>query len=177
MPHLSRLSTAPIHLDEHLTNVATAIPSTPPLHVPSTPEPATTTSASSPSTVALSFAFDSVQKILNVVIKDERSGEIVRKIEYLIYRASDGSLRVNRKRPDLAWDEIAFTVTVNGEGGVYDTSLYDESTFATTSPAFVKQRCGCVGTSWKARVRLLSDGQDLTLTKIAMQAIPQSIKR
>jgi uncharacterized FlaG/YvyC family protein len=60
MPHLSRLSTAPIHLDEHLTNVATAMPST----------------------VALSFAFDSVQKILNVVIKDERSGEIVRKIEY-----------------------------------------------------------------------------------------------
>ena len=82
MPHLSRLPTAPIHLDEHLTNVATAIPSAPPLPVPSTPAPANTASASSPSTVALSFAFDSVQKILNVVIKDERSGEIVRKIEY-----------------------------------------------------------------------------------------------
>jgi len=81
MPHLSRLPTVPIHLDDHLANVATVIPIAPPLPVPSTPGPATT-SASSPSTVALSFAFDSVQKTLNVVIKDERSGEIVRKIEY-----------------------------------------------------------------------------------------------
>ena len=32
---------------------------------------------------------------------------------YLIYRASDASLRVVRKRPDLAWDELAFTVNVN----------------------------------------------------------------
>lgn len=31
---------------------------------------------------------------------------------YLIYRASDASLRVVRKRPDLAWDEVAFTVEV-----------------------------------------------------------------
>lgn len=31
---------------------------------------------------------------------------------FLIYRASDASLRVNRKRPDLAWDELAFTVDV-----------------------------------------------------------------
>lgn len=81
MPHLSRLPTAPIHMDEHLTNVATAIPSVRPLPIPLTPAPAIT-SASAPSTVALSFAFDSVQKTLNVVIKDERSGEIVRKIKY-----------------------------------------------------------------------------------------------
>lgn len=32
---------------------------------------------------------------------------------FLIYRASDASLRVNRKRPELAWDEIAFTVKIN----------------------------------------------------------------
>lgn len=70
-----------------------------------------------------------------------------------------------------------FTATLNGTGGVYDTSLYDTATFATSSPSFVKERCGCTGLSWKARVRLVSDGQDLTLTKIAMQAIPQSIKR
>jgi len=31
---------------------------------------------------------------------------------FLIYRASDASLRVVRKRPNLAWDEIAFTVDV-----------------------------------------------------------------
>lgn len=31
---------------------------------------------------------------------------------YLIYRAADQSLRVVRKRPLLAWDEVAFTVNV-----------------------------------------------------------------
>jgi hypothetical protein len=31
---------------------------------------------------------------------------------YLIYRASDDSLRVVSKSPALAWDEIAFTVDV-----------------------------------------------------------------
>lgn len=31
---------------------------------------------------------------------------------YLIYRASDDSLRINNKQPRLAWDEIAFTVDV-----------------------------------------------------------------
>ena len=70
-----------------------------------------------------------------------------------------------------------FTTTLNGAGGVYDTSLFDAVNFATSSPSVVKQRCGCTGTSWKARVRLVSDGQDITLTKIAMQAIPMSIKR
>ena len=40
------------------------------------PEPKT------PSAVALSFAFDSIQKTLNVVMTDERSGEVVRTIEF-----------------------------------------------------------------------------------------------
>lgn len=31
---------------------------------------------------------------------------------FLVYRASDDSLRVNTKQPNLAWDEIAFTVNV-----------------------------------------------------------------
>jgi hypothetical protein len=31
---------------------------------------------------------------------------------YLIYRASDSSLRVVTRRPSLAWDEVAFTVEV-----------------------------------------------------------------
>ena len=34
------------------------------------------------SALALSFAFDSVEKKLNVVIRDEWSGEVVRTIEY-----------------------------------------------------------------------------------------------
>lgn len=32
---------------------------------------------------------------------------------YLIFRASDESLRVTKKTPRLAWDEIAFTIAVN----------------------------------------------------------------
>jgi hypothetical protein len=32
---------------------------------------------------------------------------------YLIYRASDDSMRINNKPPRLAWDEICFTVDVN----------------------------------------------------------------
>lgn len=35
-----------------------------------------------------------------------------KKTAFLIYRASDDSLRINNKRPSLAWDEIAFTVDV-----------------------------------------------------------------
>lgn len=31
---------------------------------------------------------------------------------WLIFRASDQSLRTNRRRPDLAWDEIAWEVNV-----------------------------------------------------------------
>lgn len=36
-----------------------------------------------------------------------------KKHAYLIYRASDQSLRCVTRRPDLAWDEIAFNVTIN----------------------------------------------------------------
>ncbi len=32
---------------------------------------------------------------------------------YLIYRAADGSMRVVKKLPRLAWDEVAFTINVN----------------------------------------------------------------
>ena len=33
-----------------------------------------------------------------------------KKRAYLVFRASDESLRINNKPPRLAWDEIAFTV-------------------------------------------------------------------
>lgn len=32
---------------------------------------------------------------------------------YLVYRASDQSLRVITRSPRLAWDEVAFTIQVN----------------------------------------------------------------
>ena len=51
---------------------------------PTTPPTSTVTTAGlkTPSAVALSFAFDSIQKTLNVVMTDERSGEVVRTIEF-----------------------------------------------------------------------------------------------
>lgn len=83
MPHLSHLPIASAHLDEHVATASTAIPTPAPLvpaNVAQTARPAS--AAYSASTVALSFAFDSVQKTLQVVITDERSGEVLRKIEY-----------------------------------------------------------------------------------------------
>lgn len=68
MSHLSLLATAPAHLDDAVITAPTVLP------------PAA--AVRSPSTVALSFAFDSVHKTLNVVVTDERSGEVLRKIEY-----------------------------------------------------------------------------------------------
>ncbi len=53
-----------------------AAPTTPPT------SPVTTPGLKTPSAVALSFAFDSIQKTLNVVMTDERSGEVVRTIEF-----------------------------------------------------------------------------------------------
>jgi hypothetical protein len=76
MSHLSLLATAPAHLDDAVITAPQALPSTAPTVLP----PAA--AVRSPSTVALSFAFDSVHKTLNVVVTDERSGEVLRKIEY-----------------------------------------------------------------------------------------------
>jgi hypothetical protein len=51
---------------------------------PTTPPTSTVTTPGlkTPSAVALSFAFDSIQKTLNVVMTDERSGEVVRTFEF-----------------------------------------------------------------------------------------------
>lgn len=51
-------------------------PTTPPTSTVTTPESKT------PSAVALSFAFDRIQKTLNVVMTDKQSGEVVRTIEF-----------------------------------------------------------------------------------------------
>ncbi len=81
MPHLSPLITAPARLDDHVAAIANTLANTSAQALPQAPQ-LRSSIAHSPSTVALSFAFDSVEKTLNVVITDQRSGEILRKIEY-----------------------------------------------------------------------------------------------
>ena len=77
MSHLPPITNMPAHLEEPvMRDMPPIIPITKPLMSP----PSAPTLA--PSSVALSFAFDAVAKTLNVVIRDERSGDVVRTIEY-----------------------------------------------------------------------------------------------
>jgi hypothetical protein len=77
MPHLPPIASTPAHLEDPVISAVTSIASTAP-----TPSAFATSQAHAPSVIAVSFAFDSIEKTLNVVIKDERSGEVVRTIEY-----------------------------------------------------------------------------------------------
>jgi hypothetical protein len=77
MSHLPPIASTPAHLEDHVISAVTSIASTAPM--PPSPE---TSQAHAPSVIAVSFAFDSIEKTLNVVIKDEQSGEVVRTIEY-----------------------------------------------------------------------------------------------
>ena len=77
MSHLPPIASTPAHLEDPVISAVTSIAST----APTPPAPATS-HAHAPSAIAVSFAFDSIEKTLNVVIKDERSGEVVRTIEY-----------------------------------------------------------------------------------------------
>ncbi len=77
MSHLPPIASTPAHLEDHVISAVTSIASTAP-----TPSASATSQAHAPSVIAVSFAFDSIEKTLNVVIKDERSGEVVRTIEY-----------------------------------------------------------------------------------------------
>lgn len=77
MPHLPPIASTPVHLEDPVISAVTSIASTAP-----TPSASATSQAHAPSVIAVSFAFDSIEKTLNVVIKDERSGEVVRTIEY-----------------------------------------------------------------------------------------------
>ena len=77
MPHLPPIASTPAHLEDPVISAVTSIASTAP-----TPSASATSQAHAPSVIAVSFAFDSIEKTLNVVIKDERSGEVVRTIEY-----------------------------------------------------------------------------------------------
>lgn len=67
----------PVHLEDPVMTCVTPLAKTP---TPTTSP--TTTLAHMHSSVALSFAFDAIEKTLNVVIRDEHSGEVVRTIEY-----------------------------------------------------------------------------------------------
>ncbi|PQA82296.1 hypothetical protein C5F52_14835 [Limnohabitans sp. TS-CS-82] len=77
MSHLPPIASTPAHLEDPVISAVTSIASTAP-----TPSASATSQAHAPSVIAVSFAFDSIEKTLNVVIKDERSGEVVRTIEY-----------------------------------------------------------------------------------------------
>jgi hypothetical protein len=67
---------APVHHDDAVNSLAYSQPKTMQPHLV-TNEPIYISS-----TVALSFAFDSVTKSLNVVMTDKTSGEVVRKVTY-----------------------------------------------------------------------------------------------
>ncbi len=86
-PLLLPPSTA-VHQDDAATGIRVLTP-----QIRATPAPAqtveTATDSSEPpehsvtaSSVALSFAYDTVTKALNVVMTDKHSGEVVRKISY-----------------------------------------------------------------------------------------------
>jgi len=75
MSHLTPLAPTPLALPDRSATNQTA-PATSPASTVTTPGPKT------PSAVALSFAFDSIQKTLNVIMTDEQSGEVVRTIEF-----------------------------------------------------------------------------------------------
>ena len=77
MSHLPPITAMPVHLEDPVMTGVTPLAKN-----PKTPTSPTTTLAHMPSSVALSFAFDVIEKTLNVVIRDERSGEVVRTIEY-----------------------------------------------------------------------------------------------
>lgn len=77
MSHLPPIASTPAHLEEPLMRDVPSIVNTSAL--PASPIPQPTRASSS---VALSFAFDAIAKTLNVVVRDERSGEVVRTIEY-----------------------------------------------------------------------------------------------
>jgi hypothetical protein len=75
MSHIPPIASTPAHLEGHVTGAVTSIANTAQTAAsPITPQ--------APSAIAVSFAFDSIEKTLNVVIKDERSGEVVRTIEF-----------------------------------------------------------------------------------------------
>jgi hypothetical protein len=77
MSHLPPIASTPAHLEDPVMSGVTSLAKSPiPIASPSKPL------TREPSLVALSFAFDAVAKTLNVVIRDKRSGEVVRTIEY-----------------------------------------------------------------------------------------------
>ena len=77
MSHLPPITPMPIHPEGPVTNGMTSAAPNPKPAAPRVNPP-----VQEHSSVALSFAFDAVEKTLNVVVRDERSGEIVRTIEY-----------------------------------------------------------------------------------------------
>jgi len=78
MSHLAPITTPPARREDPVASPVTSFAGKQSTQV----SPATSHTVQITSALALSFAFDSVEKKLNVVIRDERSGEVVRTIEY-----------------------------------------------------------------------------------------------
>ena len=104
MPHLPPIASTPAHLEDPVISAVTSIASTAP-----TPSASATSQAHAPSVIAVSFAFDSIEKTLNVVIKDERSGEGVRNMEYTKRKADRNR---SDKRNGLRMDQFVESFNV-----------------------------------------------------------------
>jgi hypothetical protein len=78
MSHLAPITTPPAPREDPAASAVAAIAGKPSTHIPAAVRQVVPTT----SALTLSFAFDSIEKKLNVVIRDERSGEVVRTIEY-----------------------------------------------------------------------------------------------
>jgi len=80
---------------------------------------------------------------------------------------------------DLESPKVTKSATLLGSGALYDasTSVYDQTKFAGAgNTLYARLRCGCVGRSWRARLRNCQADQDLTVIGILMQALPMNLK-
>ena len=100
MSHLAPITTPPAPREGPAASAVTTIVGKPSTQVPPVVRQVVPTTSS----LALSFAFDSVEKKLNVVIHDERSGEVVRTIEY---RHIPANLHSNDKLHGLLLNQFA----------------------------------------------------------------------
>jgi len=98
MSHLLPMTTMPAHLEESVVRDVTCLTNSPARPAAPIPPPPQVTSS-----VALSFAFDAAAKTLNVVIRDERSGEVVRTIAYTHMPAD---MHQNNKLNGLLMDQF-----------------------------------------------------------------------
>lgn len=64
------------------------------------------------------------------------------------------------------------SLSMAGDVGIWDQSLWDAAVFATENSAYERIRVGHVGRNWQVRVSNINPSQRLLVLKVAMQAIP-----